>query len=52
MKVHVAWEHSSFKNVDLVAIQSSNPQAQIYEDKPRDSKGQDPGILGHCEGQY
>ena len=27
MKVHVAWEHSIFKNMDLVAIQSSNPQA-------------------------
>ena len=30
MKVHVAWEHSSFKNVDLVAIKSFDPQAQIY----------------------
>ena len=30
MKVHVAWDHSSFKNVDLVAIQSSDPQAQIF----------------------
>ena len=30
MKVHVAWEHSSFKNVDLVAIQSFDPQAQIF----------------------
>jgi hypothetical protein len=27
MMVYVAWEHSSFKNVDLVAIQSSDPQA-------------------------
>jgi uncharacterized protein YkuJ len=30
MKVHVAWEHSSFKNVDLVAIQSFETQAQIF----------------------
>ena len=30
MKVHVAWEHSNFKNVDLVAIQCSDPQAQIF----------------------
>ena len=30
MKVYVAWEHSSFKNVDLVAIQSFDPQAQIF----------------------
>ena len=29
MKVHVAWEHSNFKNVDLVAIQYSDPQARI-----------------------
>ena len=29
LKVHVAWEHYSFKNVDLVAIQSSDPQAWI-----------------------
>ena len=31
MKVYVAWEHSSFKNVDLVAIQSFDPQAQIFK---------------------
>ena len=30
MKVYVAWEHSSFKNVDLVAIQSFDPQARIF----------------------
>jgi hypothetical protein len=30
MKVHVAWEHSSFKNLDSVAIQSFDPQAQIF----------------------
>ena len=30
MKVHVAWEHSSFKNVELVAIQSFDSQAQIF----------------------
>ena len=30
MKVHVAWEHSSFKSVDLVAIKSFDPQAQIF----------------------
>ena len=32
MKVHVAWEHSSFKNVDLVAvtIQSFDPQARVF----------------------
>jgi hypothetical protein len=30
MKVHVAWEHSSFKYVDLVAMQSFDPQAQIF----------------------
>jgi hypothetical protein len=30
MKVHVAWEHSSFKNVDLAAVQSSDPQAQMF----------------------
>ena len=30
MKVYVAWEHSSFKNVDLVAIQSFDPQAVIF----------------------
>jgi hypothetical protein len=30
MKVHVAWQHSSFKNVDLVAIQSFDPQARIF----------------------
>ena len=31
MNVHVAWEHSSFKYVDLVAIQSSDPQIQLYQ---------------------
>jgi hypothetical protein len=30
MKVHVAWEHSGFKKVDLVAIQSSDPQVGIF----------------------
>jgi hypothetical protein len=30
MKVHVGWEHSSFKNLDLVAIQSFDPQAEIF----------------------
>ena len=25
MKVHVAWDHSIFKNVDLVAVKSSDP---------------------------
>ena len=30
IKVHVAWEHSSFKNVDLVVIQSSDPRAWIF----------------------
>jgi hypothetical protein len=30
MKVHVTWEHSSFKNVDLVAIKSFDHQAQIF----------------------
>ena len=29
MKVYVTWEHSSFKNVELVAIQSFDPQAQV-----------------------
>ena len=28
MKVHVAWEHSSFKILDLVAIGSFGPRAQ------------------------
>ena len=31
MKVHVASEHSSFKNVDLVAIQSYDPQALLFD---------------------
>ena len=30
MQVHVAWEHYIFKNVDLVAIQSFDPQARIF----------------------
>ena len=34
MKVHVAWEHSSFKILDLVAIGSFDPRAQ----KSRSSK--------------
>ena len=29
MKVYVAWEHSSFNNVDLVAIQTVDTQARI-----------------------
>jgi hypothetical protein len=29
MKVYVVCEHSSFKNVDMVAIQSLDPQARI-----------------------
>jgi hypothetical protein len=30
MKVQLACKHSSFKNADLVAIQSFEPQAQIF----------------------
>ena len=30
IKVHIAWEHSSFTNMDLVAIQRSDPQARIF----------------------
>jgi hypothetical protein len=28
--LHVAWEHSSLKNVDLVPIQSVDPQTRIF----------------------
>ena len=30
IKVQLAWERPSFKNVDLVFIQSSDPQARIF----------------------
>jgi hypothetical protein len=35
MKVHVDWDHSSYKNVDSVAIQSSDPQALHYISLPQ-----------------
>ena len=29
MKIHIGWEHPSLKNVDLMSIQSLDPQAWI-----------------------
>ena len=31
IEVHVAWDHSNFQNVDLVAIQTFDPQAQTFD---------------------